>query len=425
MACAIAFVIPLKLSYIYIGLIPTLVIWLFACPDRVKSALYRSRTVVLPLVIFLSVALYSSLFGIDPLNSLSKGSRMLLYAFSIPFFLDAASKKPILPLLCLLLSSSLTALYAVLQSSFPEEAGRIFHGQVSHSGQLALTILVLVGFMAVVAKLAKEEPHPSKWLGSICIGVGLLLVGFGESFSVSQSARHLIAIALTILLVWQTVKLFRSANPTAALQNWLILVCLPLLLSALLVNLKRGPWLGVLLGLSLYFLIKKPVRIIPVLLIAAGVSFFIEPINERIMDSPEHFTISGGRSTIWQIGSDLAIRYPLGVGFANSRFLRDFSVEIPPELQHFHNNMLNILVETGWLGLFLYLWWVFAIVVWHFRARKSPLFGPLLLSGSCAFLSWQIAGIVEYNFGDSEVYLLAVAVAGMMLAFQENEALDS
>jgi len=421
LACIILFSIPLKLSYVYIPLIPGLVIWLFACPERVVSAFSRARPIFLPLVVFLCFTLYISLFGIDPLESLPKTFRMLFYALCIPFFLDAAKRMPILPLICLFLSSSIAAFYAVLRSSFPDQVGRIFHGTVSHSGQIGIYLIVLIGFIAFAEKLSKQEVRPITWLYSATLSVALLLLGFGDSFLIPEYLRHTAAFLLMLWFCWQTWIFFKASNYTVALYNWLLLVCLPLTFSALLVNLKRGPWLGIVVGLSIYFLVRKPIRILYVLAIAIALFLLIEPINDRIVASHDHFNIAGGRNAIWEIGTDLAIRYPLGIGFDNSGFLQNFSHQIPKELNHFHNNFINILVETGWLGLLMFLWWLITIISWGFKWRNHPIFGSVILACSCGFLSWQIAGLVEYNFGDSEVYLLVLALAGLMLVFSESE----
>ena len=143
----------------------------------------------------------------------------------------------------------------------------------------------------------------------------------------------------------------------------LLTLVVPFLASALLVNLKRGPWAGALVGgLALLFFVsrKNMVRF----LIVVGIAFFaLQPIRTRLANSYNDFFIAGGRSVIWDIGVDLSARFPLGIGFGNSEILRAYSDEIPPELRHFHNNLLNILVECGWLGVMAFLYWLLVFVV--------------------------------------------------------------
>jgi O-antigen ligase len=188
-------------------------------------------------------------------------------------------------------------------------------------------------------------------------------------------------------------------------------VAMPLMICALLVNLKRGPWLGVLVGCVCFACFYSRKLIAPLAAAAICAAVVVTPIRERILDSYEHFTISGGRSTIWRIGAELVSEYPLGIGYHNSGILREFSPEIPPELKHFHNNLLNIAAETGWLGVFVFIWLIAAIVKTCFSNRNKPLYVAL----GCAVISWQCAGLVEYNFGDSEVTILAWMLLGLIL----------
>jgi O-antigen ligase len=134
-------------------------------------------------------------------------------------------------------------------------------------------------------------------------------------------------------------------------------------------------------------------------------------VQQRLLDSYEHFTIAGGRSTIWRIGAELASEYPLGIGYHNSGILRQFAPEIPSELKHFHNNLINIAAETGWLGMAVFVWFIVSIVTLCFKDRSAPLYVAI----GCAIVSWQVAGLVEYNFGDSEITLVVWALLGLVL----------
>jgi O-antigen ligase len=262
------------------------------------------------------------------------------------------------------------------------------------------------------------------------------LVTFGLLLLLSagfiSSGHYFGAVAVSIGVLFSLVSLsyafltiYRSRSEPTRLtfiaHVFLAYLILPTLLAALLVNLKRGPWLGV--GIALILLIALHARklILPLVLIALTFYITIDPIHSRLAQSVEHFFIAGGRSEIWSIGVDLAKSYPLGIGFDNSSVLSSFSDRIPNYLSHFHNNSLNILVETGWLGLALYLIWVFKCICSGLKRRQSSPYTILQNTIACSLLSWQLAGLVEYNFGDSEVFLLALALIGILAALSRKE----
>ena len=118
---------------------------------------------------------------------------------------------------------------------------------------------------------------------------------------------------------------------------------------------------------------------------------------------------------MWDIGLELATRYPLGIGYENSRFLQRFSHDIPPELTHFHNNFLNILVETGWCSMALFLVWLGSLLYEAFSNRTHRAETLFATGIGCAVISWQIAGLVEYNVGDSEVLIIAFMLCAALV----------
>jgi O-antigen ligase len=98
--------------------------------------------------------------------------------------------------------------------------------------------------------------------------------------------------------------------------------------------------------------------------------------------------------------------------------------------QHMHNNALQIAAETGIPGLLLWLWFMVRLAWDALRcyrdanARTASAEGTTdreaLLASSAALAAWialMIAGIAEYNFGDSEVLTFFLFIAGAPYAF--------
>lgn len=125
---------------------------------------------------------------------------------------------------------------------------------------------------------------------------------------------------------------------------------------------------------------------------------------------------------MWQIGIELASKFPMGIGFQNSPFLKKYDPTIPSMHSHFHNNALNVLVETGWLGLFILAGWVAGLLVASRNINLSFPNSLLLNTVIAAIGSWQLAGIVEYNFGDSEVLQVAFVILGALATLTSKNA---
>ena len=221
--------------------------------------------------------------------------------------------------------------------------------------------------------------------------------------TVSQSGQF--AIIFFLILYW-----IKSA-PSEKLFS---LITFLFLTTLLVMNLKRGPWAGVSVMMFLFLAYKKPKAALLFVLSIVTVSFCFSPIHERLASSLNHFFISGGRSEIWQIGGELAVKYPLGIGFNNSGILRDFSLEIPKNLKHFHSNFLNIAVEGGWISLMMYLGFLFFLAketLYLLKHKENILHTNALLG--CGLFASIVAGTVEYNIGDSAVITIFYIALGL------------
>lgn len=353
----VALVAPIKLSWSYAALSAFLISWLY---DQIKS---KGRTTTLkdlivrlinpiselpkalnvPLMFWVMVASISSCFGFDVIKSQIQLMHLVFLALSLALFYDLVKKvSPIKVLSFLVVGQSIAALHSIAEPFLPIALHSLLIGKVTESGQLALTLPLALGLFLYTAKNSKR----------------------------SECIKFLISIVLLSL--------------------------------ALLINLKRGPWLGASLAVLLILSRYHKRFVIPIALTIILLALQYQPVRTRIEQSYRDYMILGGRNVMWQIGLELAAKHPLGVGYDNSVLMRDFERSIPHNHRHMHNNYLNILVETGWLGLSVFLWWIYSILALAFKSGA----GVLSFAIGSAVLSWQIAGLVEYNFGDSEVMLV-------------------
>ena len=95
--------------------------------------------------------------------------------------------------------------------------------------------------------------------------------------------------------------------------------------------------------------------------------------------------------------------------------------QVEPRLNHLHNNLLQIRLELGWFGLIAWTLWMGAVGWQLYRAARARGAGTcgdgtLALGLLGAFTGLMINGLVEYNFGDSEVFLLMLFLIGLSAA---------
>jgi len=234
-----------------------------------------------------------------------------------------------------------------------------------------------------------------------------------------------LAGVLDLILLASVPRLLPGAarRPTAAIASLVMLV-------GLAATYVRGAWLG--FGAGLLSLLPWVRRAGRVLLIGAlaGLALLavLGPEHLRLrlrsMGDAEEATIKE-RVYMWRSGAAmLAEGWLLGAGpGAVKREYTRFALPeaVKKRTGHLHNTPLQILVERGVIGLAAWLWiWVaFYVRVGGLARRLGPdeAVARVLMVGSVASVSgFLVAGLSEYNFGDSEVVLVLWAVMALPFA---------
>lgn len=196
---------------------------------------------------------------------------------------------------------------------------------------------------------------------------------------------------------------------------WCMLVVLT---AGMLLNLKRGSWLCTLLMVTVFLAWRKSWRGLALLALAAVVFLTLPPVQERLrMLCLESDPRAGGRLSMWtQVAPTLIREHPLGVGYGaltNEQIRRAASPSASRNIEdkqiHLHSNPIQVLVETGWPGLVLYLIWMTWALYAGIRAvrRGSTPSERIYAAGLLVILlGLLLNGLVEYNFGDSELMIL-------------------
>ena len=209
-------------------------------------------------------------------------------------------------------------------------------------------------------------------------------------------------------------------------RTWAALV-LPALAVAVAVTFTRGAAVGACAAVAVLFSLKD-FRLFAILPILAAIFIMVAPgqITKRYasmfnMNDP---TVVD-RVTMLHIGEHMIRTRPLtGVGpnMVQRLYVEyrgtdplagpDGVVHINP---HLHNNLLQIAAERGLPALALWVWFIVALTrdLWkRFAAGQRP----LAASALATVVALLVAGLFEYNFGDSEVLMLFLIIVTMPAA---------
>ena len=281
----------------------------------------------------------------------------------------------------------------------------------------AVTVAAVVGLLQVgLCPPPATPPLAPRWLYHRCDRAH----GF---FSIYMTLAGVLSLVLLATLP-------RLLSPGAARRRlaapWL------LMLWGLIVTYTRGAWIGFAGGVLTVAATVRRGRWVLVgclLVLAAGALVSPYELRHRFlsMADPEE---AGVRERIYMWKSGLAMwreRPILGVGPGGVkrdyvRYAREEAVK--KRTGHVHNTPLQILVERGVLGLLAWGWvWVafYAEAIRRLcRLPADAIAERALVVGSIAAITgFLIGGLSEYNFGDSEVVMVAWVIMALPWAVRE------
>jgi O-antigen ligase len=217
-----------------------------------------------------------------------------------------------------------------------------------------------------------------------------------------------------------------------------------LLIAALYLTQTRNAWLGAIMGLATVFALTRP-KAIGALAAAIAMVYLLSPVSiqERLR-------------TGWDI-ADPNTRNRIELFQTSLRMIRDnpwFGVgpknvgrealryrgnnEYPDWMYlHMHNNALQIAAERGIPGLLLWCW-LMGRLAWDaarvYRRARLPSPSPdgsgnvAMMASLAALGGWvalSLAGLFEYNFGDSEVLTLFLFIMAAPYVFLTKPEIES
>jgi hypothetical protein len=196
-------------------------------------------------------------------------------------------------------------------------------------------------------------------------------------------------------------------------------------------TLVRGAWVGfgVAVAVLACTLRRQTATFIGVLLVAAA-ALAIPGVLARVlsfMDATD--PTARERVAMLSAGAALLREHPIA-GIGPGQVKRLYPEYAPPyavrrHTSHLHNTPLQIAVERGLVGLALWLW-IFAaffarlLRIWKRLPVDAGHDRALVAGCAAAIVAFIVGGLFEYNFGDTEVLLVALSLMALPLAIERG-----
>lgn len=364
---AYAFFAPLSIAVSEPLLLLAVFVWIYGLVRGRETGGLKGNPYAVPVLTFILVALLTNLWALHPDETLHRAHRLffLLAVFALPsaFGRDpaAAPERARQAVLCFVAGAALRGLYDVVRVVVAVARGQ----DILYTGNMR---------------------DPQMYMVAVCF-LGAALVHRKET----------------------------GGHP-------LRLVALAAAAAGLVLHFKRGVWFATALSASAMGAAARRWKAIGVVALCALTLLAVPWTRERLvmLQTEVHYRF-GGRYTLWAgVAPKMLREYPQGIGWSGTRssdFAR-YSRRVQRKLNHLHNNLLQVALETGWVGAAVWSWWMLT-AAWvmyaaYARARVRRDAAAWLCLGTLgAFLGLLFDGVVEYNFGDTEILMLLCFLMGL------------
>ncbi|MFH1965532.1 MAG: O-antigen ligase family protein [Acidobacteriota bacterium] len=247
-------------------------------------------------------------------------------------------------------------------------------------------------------------------------GVNLLdrIDGFMSHWMTYSGQLMMVSIACTAYGIY----FLKSRKGVRKLESLPWFLFSSLMAGILVLTYTRSAWGGMLGGLAVLTALNLRSRW--VLALSAAVIFIFvmmpAPVHERISSGFDpRDTTTRGRLDIWRSGISVALENPvIGVGFSSVageslKYRRERDL---PEwaYQHSHNNVIQVAATSGipavmvWIAMWLKILQDFFRI--RLQGREDEFSAVQASAGISILIAFHLMGLMEFNFGDSEVLTL-------------------
>jgi hypothetical protein len=234
---------------------------------------------------------------------------------------------------------------------------------------------------------------------------------------------------LALILVLSLPRLAAFRYRAAAAAAWLVGV------TALALTFVRGAWLGFAAGVAvLACTVRRRALLVGGVLCVATALLAVPGVLSRALSIADvRDPTVRERLAMWSVGLALVREHPvLGVGPGQVKrlypaYAPDYAVR--RHTSHLHNTPLQVAAERGLVGLALWLWlfaafFVRAGAIWRRLPAHAEQDRALLAGCVAAVAAFLVAGLFEYNFGDTEVLLVAMNIMALPFVIERDHAVE-
>ena len=232
---------------------------------------------------------------------------------------------------------------------------------------------------------------------------------------------------LAMVLVMTLPRLVHLRRRAGAVAGWLVTAV------AFALTLVRGAWVGFGVGVVMLLCIvrRQTVTLVGVILVAAAV-LAVPGVQQRVLSFGD-VTDPTARERVAMLSAGRALfgEHPVaGIGPGQvKRLYPEYApvYALRKHTSHLHNTPLQIAVERGAVGLALWLWifiafFVRVLAIWKRLPVEAVDERALVAGCAAAIVTFLAAGLFEYNFGDTEVLLVAMSVMALPLVIERDRA---
>jgi O-antigen ligase len=382
-----------------------------------------------PLLAFTVWSILSAAFAPDPLAAHRSVKQLVLFSLlylAVDTLRDEEVRERVVDAALLgglVLAAGAIQQYLFLGFDTIQHRPRSFLGHYMTASGLVMGVLVLAAARLAFRRgpVPRPSPRDLRALG-IVMGALVILTLFQRADLFAVEAERMFVAALSAAAA--AMVLSRGSWPDRTTGALLALLAVPICTAALLLSLTRNAWLGTLAGLVALAFLRAP-KALWLLPVGAAALLVLGPA--RVID---RLTVTDASSRdryyMWQAGVDMIRDKPVfgqGPRMIQAVYPAYRWPEAPNLMTpHLHNNALQIAAERGLPCLAWWLWLVAAVLGDAWREVHRGAFGPgwAAAAAFALLVAVLVAGLFEYNFGDSEILMFLLLVSSLPYALRRQ-----